>query len=84
VSVIDRLCRQVRPHFSAHLDGETLPTVAALGVTLHLAFCPMCRRTYASLRATRDALRALRDVAPSPHSTERSSRSTKPSDGARR
>ncbi len=59
MNAIDRLCRGVRPHFSDHADGLPLPAVAAVTVGLHLLFCPMCRRTYASVRASRDALRAL-------------------------
>jgi predicted anti-sigma-YlaC factor YlaD len=81
VNPIDALCRRARPHFSPHLDGERLALGAWLAVKLHLAFCPMCGRTYASLRATRDALRALRDAEPSTQPSETSSRSTKPSDG---
>ena len=62
MSVIDRLCRGVRPHFSAHLDAVPLPLHVATAVRLHLTFCPMCRRTYHSLQQTRSALADLRDV----------------------
>jgi predicted anti-sigma-YlaC factor YlaD len=62
VSVIDRLCRGVRPHFSAHLDAVPLPLHVATAVRLHLAFCPMCRRTWRSLQETRAVLAELRDA----------------------
>ena len=60
--MIDRLCRGVRPHFSDVLDGEPLPPLATFAVKMHLTFCPMCRRTFRSLEATREAVRALRDA----------------------
>lgn len=63
--LLDPACRLARPHFSDHLDGEPLSAGAAFAVRMHLTFCPMCRRTYASLRATREALRALADGDPS-------------------
>jgi predicted anti-sigma-YlaC factor YlaD len=78
VTLIDRLCRGVRPHFSDHLDGQRLPVHLAVAVRLHLAFCPMCRRTWRSLEATRAALVALRDL--EPQDTEVSSKSTNPND----
>jgi predicted anti-sigma-YlaC factor YlaD len=70
VSVIDQLCRQVRPHFSDHLDGEPLPVHVRVGVRLHLTFCPMCRRTYLSLEQTRAALKALNEQDPAPRTEE--------------
>lgn len=82
MNVIDRLCRGVRPHFSDHLDGVALAPHVALGVRLHLTFCPMCRRTYRSLEATRLALGALRDL--DPHESDTSSKSTKPNDSSGR
>jgi anti-sigma factor RsiW len=84
VNPIDPLCRRARAHFSAHLDGELLSKGSRLAVALHLTLCPMCRRTYAALQATRDALRSLGDAEPEPQPGERSSRSTKPSEGADR
>lgn len=68
--MIDELCRGVRPYFSDHLDHERLPLLAAIGVRLHLTFCPMCRRTYQALRQTRAALAELRDADPSDPSKE--------------
>jgi predicted anti-sigma-YlaC factor YlaD len=81
VSVIDRLCTGVRPWFSDALDGERLPLHVAVGVRLHLIFCPMCRRTWRSLRSTRDA---LRELARADQESDRSSKSTKPSDSSGR
>jgi predicted anti-sigma-YlaC factor YlaD len=78
VSVIDRLCRGVRPYFSDALDGEPLPLHVAVGVRLHLTFCPMCKRTWKSLEATRAALQVLGQ------DNESSSKSTKPSDSSGR
>jgi predicted anti-sigma-YlaC factor YlaD len=55
-------CRIVRPHFSAHLDGEPVPFWTGLLVRFHLAVCPHCKRVQRSLAATQEALRALRDA----------------------
>lgn len=78
MTLVDRLCRGVRPYFSDHLDGQRLPVHVAVGVRLHLAFCPMCRRTWRSLEATRTALAALREV--DPQDVDVSSKSTNPSE----
>ncbi len=78
MTLIDRLCRGVRPSFSDHLDGQPLPLHLAVQVRLHLTFCPMCRRTYRALEATRESLGALREL--DVQDSEVSSKSTNPSD----
>jgi predicted anti-sigma-YlaC factor YlaD len=55
-------CRDVRTHFSDHLDGEPLSFFTRILVRCHLGICPQCRRVQRSLVATREALHALRDV----------------------
>jgi hypothetical protein len=61
---LDSCRHQVRPHLSAHLDGQPIPLRVRLWIALHLRVCPACQLTRRSLEATRDALRALRDVEP--------------------
>jgi hypothetical protein len=57
----DKFCLKQRQYFSCHMDGQKIPFFRRLLVRFHLAYCPQCKRTLASLDATRDALRALRD-----------------------
>jgi hypothetical protein len=59
------VCRSARRHFSDLLDEQPLTWSEAAWGRFHATLCPMCRRTYRSLRATREAVAALRDPEPS-------------------
>lgn len=58
------LCESARLHFSEHMDGVPIEGAMRYFVALHLAICPPCKRTYAALAATREALSALKDEDP--------------------
>ena len=46
-------CKRVRPWFSERLDGAPVPLLWRPPVALHLAVCPLCKRTYQSLEETK-------------------------------
>ncbi|MGA7563750.1 MAG: zf-HC2 domain-containing protein [Desulfobaccales bacterium] len=58
-------CPEVQDRFSAWLDGELAPEVAA-GVARHVESCARCRRELAQFEALEQALGSLPEAVPPP------------------